>query len=414
MTSSAAASLASFDRDLDAEPPRVLFVDDEPNILNAIRRALFRCTDWEVEVCGDPEQALRIIAEDAIDAVVTDMRMPSCDGAELLRIVHERHPGVVRMVLSGHSELKRTLEALSIAHQFLMKPVDIKLLVDTVTKALQVEQKLAELRAREMVVGVSGLPSRPGIYDEFCRITASEEYGLRDVSRLLETDIGVSSTLLRVVNSAAYGTGRHLGDVHQAVSMLGIEQVRALTLTASLSSTFPLKPWRGFNLDAFAEHSVKVAQVARALAEPLGDEVADRAFTAGLLHDAGRLVLASRERAKMMRITALSQNTGRATHELEQDELGITHAEVGGNLLALWGMSYEIVDAVTWHHDAARLVGRELDVAVALYCADRVVGSSGQAPFDARAEGTVPPFLEEIGQAELAPAVLSVARGLQG
>ena len=86
---------------------KLLFVDDEPNVLRGLSRLLFQYSDeWDMHFSSSGEEALRVLSEDPIDVLVTDMRMPGMDGAKLLEIVHEKHPRVARVVLSGHTELE--------------------------------------------------------------------------------------------------------------------------------------------------------------------------------------------------------------------------------------------------------------------------------------------------------------------
>lgn len=114
---------------------RVLFVDDEPSILQGLQRGLrsMRAT-WEMHFAEGGAQALAILDTTPIDAVVTDLRMPGMDGAELLKQVSRRFPGVVRLSLSGTSA-EEVLRVVGLAHQCLLKPCDLETLKATVTEA---------------------------------------------------------------------------------------------------------------------------------------------------------------------------------------------------------------------------------------------------------------------------------------
>src|SRR5690349_382128 len=102
---------------------RVLFVDDEPRVLEALQRMLGDAnSSWEVTTASSGPEALGVLADSRFDAIVTDMRMPGMDGAQLLAQVHDRWPGMTRIVLSGQTEQEQGMLALGNAHRFLRKP----------------------------------------------------------------------------------------------------------------------------------------------------------------------------------------------------------------------------------------------------------------------------------------------------
>jgi CheY-like chemotaxis protein len=104
---------------------RILFVDDEPRVLDGLRRMLrSRRREWSLHFAMSGDEALEQLAELPFDVIVSDMRMPRMDGATLLGIVQESFPSVIRIVLTGHTEPEGRAHALPVAHQFLTKPCD--------------------------------------------------------------------------------------------------------------------------------------------------------------------------------------------------------------------------------------------------------------------------------------------------
>src|SRR5262245_61883545 len=102
---------------------RLLFVDDEPNVLHGLRRSLYRMRgDWEMEFVDNATAALAMLEAQPYDAIISDMRMPSMDGADLLEQVKQRYPDTIRMILSGQSSKGALLRSIAPAHQFLAKP----------------------------------------------------------------------------------------------------------------------------------------------------------------------------------------------------------------------------------------------------------------------------------------------------
>lgn len=102
---------------------RILFVDDEPLLLDALRASLRReRRRWDMHFALGARGALEVIAQEPVDILVTDMRMPGMDGAALLEIVRERHPGTARIVLSGQTDEPGARRLVNLAHQCLAKP----------------------------------------------------------------------------------------------------------------------------------------------------------------------------------------------------------------------------------------------------------------------------------------------------
>ena len=115
---------------------RLLFVDDEPMVLDGLRRALWSMrNEWEMEFVTNGAAALEALDRAPFDAVISDMRMPGMDGVQLLEAVKERHGDVVMIVLSGQSNKEAVLRSVAPAHQFLSKPCDLHVLIDRLNQA---------------------------------------------------------------------------------------------------------------------------------------------------------------------------------------------------------------------------------------------------------------------------------------
>ena len=115
---------------------RILFVDDEATLLEGLRRTLRpQRARWEMEFASGGLDALRMMDVSRFDVVVTDMRMPGMDGAQLLEQVRERFPRAVRIVLSGYCDMESTLRAVNFAHQVLQKPCDATRLLQAIERA---------------------------------------------------------------------------------------------------------------------------------------------------------------------------------------------------------------------------------------------------------------------------------------
>ena len=144
---------------------RILFVDDEPMLLTGLKRSLRPMRgEWEMVFAAGGEEALAAIDRQAFDIIVTDMRMPGMDGAQLLEEVQKRSPQTLRMVLSGQSDRETILRSVNPAHQFISKPCEGGELKSRLTRAFALKNLLQNPGLRELVTKLDYLPSLPPVY----------------------------------------------------------------------------------------------------------------------------------------------------------------------------------------------------------------------------------------------------------
>jgi HD-like signal output (HDOD) protein/CheY-like chemotaxis protein len=339
----------------------VLFVDDEPRLLEAVVRMLrpFR-NEWLVLTANSGNEALTTIAAREIDVVVSDMRMPGMSGAELLEKVAERAPGVVRFILSGQSDRESLLRSIGSTHQFLAKPCDSQQLRQAIDRAFTLRRMLQVPKLASLVSRIGSLPSLPSLYYSIRRELQAEEPSLVRIAELAARDIGISAKILQIANSGRYAGNQTVLKVEQAVQLLGIDTVRSLILASHL---FDGCPDKRLPLEQIWQHSLLVATGARAIAvsENQNTLACECAFSAGLLHDCGIILIGTYLPDALLRIQQAS--IANTWVEAERTELGATHQELGAYLLGLWGLPDSLVEAVAFHHQPAQaphLDGRAL------------------------------------------------------
>lgn len=373
---------------------RVLFVDDEARVLDGLRDLLRRQRhEWEMVFTLGGEAALRELEAQSFDVVVSDMRMPGIDGASLLGIVKERSPQTVRIVLSGQTELEAAVRVAPVAHQFLAKPCERDALRRAIERASLSQELLADDGVRRAATGAQALPSAPTLYTRLVDTLADPEASMEDIGALVESDIAMCAKVLQLVNSSFFGLGRRICSARQAVGYLGIAPLRALVLSAGAFRAFaPSQPIEGFCVDALERHSTLVARIA---AELLPDRhQAAEAFTAGLLHDVGKLVLAAHQPDQLALLLARARELGQPLHVVEREHGGVTHAEIGAYLLNLWGLPHAIVEAVAHHHAPSRLESSDLDPVAAVHIANALVNAHEHDPAP---EPLDPDYLARLG-----------------
>ncbi len=330
---------------------RILFVDDERYLLDGLRDALrpFR-QQWSMSFVTNGEEALARLEAEEHDIVVSDLRMPGMDGATLLARVRREHPTTVRIVLSGQAELRMVARAAGVAHRLLAKPCEIDELTRVIERSCALQEITARVELNRRAAGASALPSVPRLYLELTELLRSGETGAEDAARVVERDIAMAAKVLQLANSAFFGRRHPVTGVREAVAYLGLEALRALALSAEAFHRFPVHPpVPGFDIDQLQRHCSRVARLAHAICGETWD--GEEAFAAGLLHDVGLLVLATEDRDELVDVLAAARTECRPLHVVERERFGVTHAEVGAHLLALWGLPHPVTEAVARHHD---------------------------------------------------------------
>ncbi|MCC6134912.1 MAG: HDOD domain-containing protein [Candidatus Contendobacter sp.] len=374
---------------------RILFVDDEPPILEGLQNLLRKNRrKWDMSFAVGGEAALELLKTQSFDVLVSDMRMPGVDGAQLLRYAKDHHPKTVRIILSGHMELKMALQAVPVAHQFLSKPCDALELENVVERACGVQDLLNDDTGslRQMIGRINQLPSAPKTYHALMQALAEDRAGIDEIARLLKQDMAICAKLLQVVNSAFFRLARRIANVEEAVRYLGFVMVRNLALTVEVFQS--IEPLRGLSLEALQEHALRVAALAKRLCRDKAQ--ADDAFMAGLLHDIGYLILATEMSNRLEQALRQAAQEQIPPYQAEYQLLGVSHAEIGAYLLGLWGLPYPIIEAVANHHQPQRVPQRSFDVLAAVYLANLLVHETtalnlpgGQSPD--------PAYLESLG-----------------
>jgi len=391
---------------------RVLFVDDEVEVLNGLQDLLRKQRKvWDMVFVGSGAAALAEFAKTPFDVVVSDMRMAGMDGAELLAAIKARSPRTARIVLSGHAERDAIQRSIPVAHQFLSKPCDREALQAVIERSCQVQDLLHDENLQAIVGKMDKLPSAPKIYMELNAILDNPKTGVGDVARVVEKDPAMSAKVLQIVNSAFFGLAQRMDTVPEAVNYLGVDLVKGLALTAEVfSASSGVASIGGCSMDALQKHALLTARVGKKLVSD--PKKATEAFTACLVHDVGELVLGVGMPREFGKVVEKAASTDRPIYELEREALGVTHAEAGAYLLGIWGLPFPIVEAVAFHHAPEQIAQQNsFGLVAAVHVADALVGSfeyrQAQAPADPRLSTA---YLERIGVAARLPAWKAMAQ----
>jgi HD-like signal output (HDOD) protein len=351
---------------------RILFVDDEQAILDGLRDLLRKeRRRWDMAFALGGQEALEALARQPFDVVVSDIRMPGIDGAQLLTQIKAKYPCVARIVLTGHADRDAVLRALPVAHQFLTKPCDAGALRVAIERTQALHALLASGEIRDIVGRLTTLPSVPQTYLALTDAARDSRKGLSDMTAIVQRDPSMSTKVLQLVNSAYFGNTQPIASIQQAVMYLGIELLKGLALTGNVFGTMGKLAIEGFSLEALQTRSLRTACLAKRFVED--PRKAEEAFTAALVADVGQIIIAMGLRKGYQDVLRQARDTGRPLHQVELETLGITHAEVGAYLLGVWNLPFPIIEGVAYHHRPNALGDGPCEMLAALHAADALV-----------------------------------------
>ncbi len=351
---------------------RVLFVDDNEVVIDTYRKVFSRkAEEWQCFYAMDVLDAIDILAFAQIDIVITDLDMPLYNGAQLLNYVQEHRPGMTRIVFSGSQNMKQNMETVNCAHRFISKPHTIADIEKVVEQLYHLYRTLIDSKTRAIIGGIKNLPALPSVYLDLIEEFSSPNYSLDVVAELISSDIGLTVEILKMVNSAYFGLNESITSITQAVTLLGGELVKGLLLTAHISRTFTVEEQK-FSIETWEDHSLLTGVFCRAIAEyeNMPKEQCEFAFVCGVLHDVGRIILATSFPEKYQRVIAISRATKQPLEEIEKQVIGATHSAVGAYLLGLWGLPEALVETVATHHTPDKFHGAGEEFVQILHLAD--------------------------------------------
>ena len=346
----------------------VLLVDDEPMIVAGLQRLLRPHREkWDVKTATSATEALELLETNAFDVIVSDMRMPIMDGAQFLAITKEKYPATMRLVLSGQTDESAALRVIMVAHQFLSKPTSTQELLASLDRVTMMCETL-DPEAQAAIGGLAGLPGIPAARRELSELLQRGASSVAKVSGIATTEPALAAKLLQIVNSGFFGPKQSISNVIDAVAALGSEQVGRIAAASDIPQSSASKY---FDATAFQNHCLSVAHLAKRLAGP--GTLGETAFTAGLLHDVGKLAMAYTMPAVYDAIAARAAEENIPFEDAER-ALGLAgHAKVGACLLNLWGVPTEVVETVLRHCEAPNRAANVMDARDAVYVAHRLV-----------------------------------------
>ncbi|MBS97163.1 MAG: hypothetical protein CMI01_00585 [Oceanospirillaceae bacterium] len=346
---------------MTASAPRLFFVDDEPNVLSALRRALrFRYANWTPCFFSDPAQAEQALVESPPDIIVSELRLPGYEESNsMLALARRQAPTAVRILLSGEVSLDAALAGANSAHFMLRKPFHSMSLF----QVLETAQRLIALPVSEQLrtdLGkLKSLPVLPRVYQQLSDELRKEEPSTKRVAALIGEDQALMTKVLQVTNSPFFGFSSRTTEIEVAVTRLGFTTLKSLVLLVELYHGGDARSSRWMNrwMDEALTMATLVDSVLRDSEHTLDAETRHACMLAGLLYNVGKLVNLSR------------CEQGAEPLDMAWIEADFEHA--GGYLLALWDFDTRVVQAVL-HQTSAVLDASTDPVVIVLNQARRL------------------------------------------
>lgn len=360
---------------------RILLVDGDGERLQARRQAFAKShRQWEVHLARTGEEALQVLGRDAMDILILDLQVEDLASSGLLQQMREVHQGTVRIAVTDAApaeELNRIEEAF---HRVFLKPRQTSFLIDAV-ESLNIEDDETNVRAiRAFVAGLGRVPSLPSLYSELVALLEREDTGTAEVSKLIRRDLAVASQVLKLANSVHYASSRPVAEIGQAVVRVGMDSLKALVLFGGLISSFNGEIPKEMDLEKLWLHSFHVAIGTCKLAILEGKTaLADHAFSVGLLHDIGLVVLATDPSRRYGAVLTKANTSRIPLAVLEHETYGVDHAQVGAHLLNLWGLPPTFCRPIREHHAPPLPNGEAFPLSAALHLADARHGGGASA-----------------------------------
>ena len=339
---------------------KILVVDPDVDERHALVANLQEQQEpWQIDQAVDDGQALQQLTQSAFDVVVSTVSDDTFTNTHFPRSVEARFPRVYQIILTGNSDRGTLLRSTGPMQRYLQTPCQGSQLVEAIRRVQRLPLSQISARVLEAINAADCIPPLPRVLTEVNELVQQDDWSNTQVAELLEHDPMLCAKILQLANSAAFGLASQVSEIEHAVSVIGIETIRSLIMAQTLFHSAE----SGFTqqVDAIMSHCFDVASLARQLMrhEKASLHETNAAFTAGLLHDVGKVVLLNAVGNDYGELLGKESAGNCDLREIEFAAYGANHAEVGGYLLDLWAVPPDLVCAVSWHHDAYRCAAAE-------------------------------------------------------
>jgi putative nucleotidyltransferase with HDIG domain len=348
---------------------RILIADADTKAHAEFRQTLGDA--WEVVGAATGNAAIEEAKKQPFHVIVANYDLPDLNGAELLNHFRASYPKTLRFIAAGAALKEKVMSDVVGGHQFLSIPFDSATLKTSIERSMATDYGMSN-SLRELVGNIRTFPTIPSLYVEVANALKDPNVSTEKVGAIIGKDMAMTTKLVQVLNSAYFGLPRVITDPTEAVGILGFETVKSLVMTVKLLSQYDKVKPVYFSIDNIWKHSTNVARTARiiALLETGQNDCASLAYTGGLMHDLGKVILAANFDGQYHGAHNVARKQQMPLWEVEKDIFGATHGEIGAYLLGLWGMSEQVVNVAAMHHHPLRAGDTSFTALTAVHAAN--------------------------------------------
>lgn len=337
----------------------ILVVDDEQNILNALRRS-FIISDYNLLTALGGAEALKVLKENQIDLIITDYKMPEMNGVELLREVRKNYPGIFRVILSGYVETEAITKAIGegIAMAYFKKPWSEYNLLDKLAHIFETIDRIKDKSLFDIFNMIEKLPSIPDIYYELDDMITSGA-SVKEVCRVIKNDISLTAKILQVGNSVFYGA-KDYASLEQVVLMIGTKSIKDIVFVYKMSESIMLENEIKDELSSIFRYGMILNKGAEYYFSGRMEDLSKSIYSnVGLLSTLGRVIVYAYFPERYFQTMGLMIKHGISFTEAEL-ELGRStdmSNVIAGAFLDLYNMPFDLIDIIAGYHRSMELQG---------------------------------------------------------
>jgi len=326
---------------------KILFVDDESNILRALNRA-FRNLEFECYYANDVKEAIEIYFQvDQLDMIITDIKMPYFDGIRLLKLFKEAMPECIRVAITGYASASSITEAVSknLAKQYFYKPWNNDELIEGIRKMFALEDKLKNRHIFEIVQQFDSIKTIPRLYNEL-NLFIQRDKSIEEITSIIERDAAIASNVLRIANSAFYAA--KTGNIQQAIMYIGLNNLKQIVLSYEIAQ---MKGQMFSKCEYIWTQSNRANLIFQELhIKYFSTKVPAIISAAGIVHDIGKIIMLQIFGDDYYNDILKHNYNSDVVLERERELYKIDHSMLGGYFLNWWAFPLDIIEITLFHH----------------------------------------------------------------
>lgn len=326
---------------------KLLFLDDEKHILKALSRT-FRNLEFKCFYASTISEAIEIyLAEDHLDMLITDIKMPHFDGVRVLKLFKEASPETIRVAITGYASASTITEAVSknLAKQYFYKPWSNEELLDGIRKMFLLEDILKKLHLFEVIQQFESIKTLPKMYHEL-NLYIQRDKSIEEITGIIERDPAITSNVLRLANSAFYAA--KTGNIQQAIMYIGLNNLKQIVLSYEVAQMNERMVGKCEGIWAHANRTNLIFQ--DLYTRIMQTKVPPILSSAGIVHDIGKIIMlqifGDQYYDKILKISCM----GDQCLDKERELFGIDHSMLGGYFLNWWTFPVDMIEVTLFHH----------------------------------------------------------------